>query len=98
MLHLPLLRKGEPYRSLDVARVAHHRTRELFVEVSQANVGLVRRDLLDQETGRAALAKFSCAELLEMCARAAEIFATAELPLGDATQGPDDYVRQVSAT
>jgi hypothetical protein len=97
-LHLPLLRKGEPYRSLDVARVAHHQTRELFVEVSQANGGLIRRDLLDQQSSRAALAKFSCAELLEMCARAAEIFANDELLLGDVVQGPEDYVRQVSAT
>lgn len=98
MLHLPLLRRGEPYKSLDVARVAHHRTRELFVEVSQANVGLIRRDLLDQENNRKALSKFSCAELLEMCARAAEHFAADALPLGDERQTPDDYVRQVSAT
>ena len=28
---------GRPYRSLDVARVPHYRTREPFVEVSQAN-------------------------------------------------------------
>src|ERR1044071_10380440 len=98
MLHLPLLRKGEPYRSLDVARVAHHQTRELFVEVSQANTGLIRRDLLDQETGRRALRKFSCAELLEICARAARSFGEDELPLGDESQTPEDYVRQVSAT
>ncbi|HWT04049.1 MAG TPA: aldehyde dehydrogenase family protein [Pyrinomonadaceae bacterium] len=98
MLHLPLLRRGEPYKSLDVVRVAHHRTRELFVEVSQANVGLIRRDLLDQETGRRALAKFSCAELLEICARAAGHFSEDELPLGDERQTPSDYVRQVSAT
>jgi hypothetical protein len=98
MLHLPLLRKGEPYVSLDVQRVPHHRTRELFVEVSQANVGLIRRDLLEQETGRRALAKFSCAELLEICQRAAEHFAGDALPLGDDMQTPDDYVRQVSAT
>lgn len=98
MLHLPLLRKGEPYRSLDVARVAHHRTRELFVEVSQANNGLIRRDLLDQETGRRALAEFSCAELVLMCARAAVHFTDDELPLGDEMQTPADYVRQVSGT
>ncbi len=55
MLHIPLLRKGEPYQSLDVARIPHHRTRELFVEVSQANVGLIRRDLRDQATARAKL-------------------------------------------
>jgi hypothetical protein len=98
MLHLPLLRKGEPYRSLDVVRVAHHREREVFVEISQANGGLLRRDLLDQETGRRALSKFACAELVGMCARAAEHFADDELPLGDEVQTPADYVRQVSAT
>lgn len=97
-VHLPILRKGEPYKSLDVARVPHHRTRELFVEISQANSGLIRRDLLNQETGRKALSKFSSAELLAMCARAAEHFAADTLPLGDELQAPDDYVRQVSAT
>ncbi|HEX8145446.1 MAG TPA: aldehyde dehydrogenase family protein [Pyrinomonadaceae bacterium] len=81
-----------------MARVRHHRTGEVFVEVSQANSGLIRRDLLDQETARAALSKFSCAELLAICARAAEYFALEELPLGDETQTPEDYVRQVSAT
>ncbi|HVF55885.1 MAG TPA: aldehyde dehydrogenase family protein [Pyrinomonadaceae bacterium] len=98
MLHIPLLRKGRPYRSLDVSRVAHHATRELFVEVSQANAGLVRRDLLDQEAGREALARFSSAELLEICARGAEHFMDGALPLGESEQTPGDYVRQVSAT
>ena len=98
MLHIPLLRKGEPYRSLEVARAAHYRTREPFVEISQANAGLVRRDLLGQSEARAALAKFSGEELLEICSRAAEHFVGGELPLGDSAQGPEDYVRQVSAT
>jgi acyl-CoA reductase-like NAD-dependent aldehyde dehydrogenase len=98
MLHIPLLRKGEPYKSLDVARTAHHRTREPFVEISQANVGLIRRDLLDQQSSRDALAAFSSADLLEMCSRAAEHFASDTLALGDDLQSPVDYVRQVSAT
>lgn len=98
MLHIPLLRKGEPYKSLDVARVPHHRTREPFVEISQANAGLIRRDLLDQAGGHAQLSRFSTAELVDMCARAAEHFLNDELPLGDESQTPEDYVRQVSAT
>ena len=98
MLHIPILRKGVPYKSLDVARAIHHRTREPFVEISQANVGLIRRDLLDQETSLAALRRFSCAELLEICARAALHFADDTLPLGEEAQTPEDYVRQVSAT
>jgi acyl-CoA reductase-like NAD-dependent aldehyde dehydrogenase len=98
MLHIPILRKGQPYKSLEVARIPHHRTRELFVEVSQANTGLIRRDLLDQEKSRDALRQFSCAELLAICARAAEHFTEDGLPLGDETQMPDDYLQQVSAT
>ena len=98
MLHIPILRKGAPYKSLDVVRVAHHRTREPFVEISQANAGLIRRDLADEERARAALAAFSVAELIAMSVRAAEIFANDELPLGDESQTPEAYVEQVSAT
>ncbi|MGZ5436040.1 MAG: aldehyde dehydrogenase family protein [Pyrinomonadaceae bacterium] len=98
MLQIPILRKGEPYTSLDVVRVPHHRTREPFVEISQANAGLIRRDLLDQRSARAALTQFSTAELVEICARAADYFLNEVLPLDAMPQSPDDYVRQVSAT
>jgi acyl-CoA reductase-like NAD-dependent aldehyde dehydrogenase len=81
-----------------VARVPHHGTRETFAEVSQANVGLIRRDLLSQRAGREALARIPSAELLEVCARAAGHFVEDALPLGDAEQTPEEYVRQVSAT
>jgi acyl-CoA reductase-like NAD-dependent aldehyde dehydrogenase len=98
MLHVPILRKGVPYRSLDVVKTPHHRTRETFVELSQANVGLIRRDLLDQKTPREALAKFSTAELIDISRRAADIFSNETLPVGDASQTPDEYVTQLSAT
>ena len=80
MLHIPILRQGEPYRSLDVARVPHHQTRELFVEISQANSGLIRRDLRDQKTAREKLAAFSTAELIDICARAAGHFLNDRCP------------------
>src|ERR1044071_7810819 len=98
MLHIPILRKGEPYKSLDVAKVPHHRTRELFVEISQANVGLIRRALLGQKPARENLACFSTADLVEMCPVAAGYFADGTLPIGDQDQTPQDYVEQVSAT
>jgi hypothetical protein len=98
MLHIPILRHGDPYKSLDVARVPHHQTRELFVEVSQANAGLIRRDLARQEIGTAALSRFSTRELVQICTRGAEHFTNDSLPLGDATQTVEDYVRQLSAT
>ena len=98
MLHIPILRQGEPYKSLDVTRVPHHRTRETFVEVSYANAGLIRRDLSRQEIARAALSKFSTRDLVDICTRAAEHFTNDSLPLGDAEQSAEDYVEQVSAT
>jgi len=98
MIQIPILRKGKPYTSLDVARVPHHRTREPYVEISQANAGLIRRDLLDQTRGRAALAEFSTADLVNICTRAADHFLSDTLSLGSEPQSPDDYVRQVSAT
>jgi hypothetical protein len=66
-IHIPLLRRGRPYRSLDTVCTPHYRTGEPFVEISQANVGLIRRDLLDQEMARAILAGFTTEELFRMC-------------------------------
>ena len=98
MLHIPLLRRGRPYRSLDVVRVPHYRTRAPFVEISQANAGLIRRDLLDPSAARERLASYPAEQLLRICAGAGEYFLNSELPVGDQAQTPEDYVRQVSAT
>jgi len=100
MLHLPILRRGRPYHSVDVAPVPHFRTREPVVGLSQANAGLVRRDLRDEEQAamRAALAKFTTRQLVEISRRAADAFMTDTLPAGDAAQSPDDYIRQLAST
>jgi len=100
MLHLPILRAGRPYRSVQSIQVPHFRTKETFLELSEANSGLVRRDLLDegQEAMGASLDAFSTEQLVEICARTADAFMNATLPVGDEAQTPDDYVRQLSAT
>jgi hypothetical protein len=100
MLHLPLLRAGREYRSVQSIKVPHFRTKETFAELSEANPGLVRRDLLDekQEAMRAALDGFSTMELIEISARTADAFMNDTLPVGGEAQTPDDYVRQLSAT
>jgi acyl-CoA reductase-like NAD-dependent aldehyde dehydrogenase len=98
MLHLPLLRRGQPYRSLDTVVVHHHATGEPFVEVSQANVGLIRRDLLQQDEMRASLRRIPAARLVGMCRTASQIFLSDTLPVGDARQSPDDYLHQLNAT
>ena len=85
--------------SLEVTKVEHFATGEPVAEISQANPGIVARDL---RTGavraRDVLREVPCAELLAMINEAAELFSSAELPLGDGTQTPDDFVRQQSAT
>ena len=100
MLHLPILRQGVPYKSLDVVRVPHHRTREPFVEISQANPGLIRRDHRPERLAEArqALARLPFARLTAMCAEAAGYFLDDALPLGETEQSPADYVLQLSAT
>ncbi|MDX2040816.1 MAG: aldehyde dehydrogenase family protein [Acidobacteriota bacterium] len=98
MLHIPILRKGNSYKSVDVSRVPHFRTRETFVEVSLANAGLIRRDLRDLDSIQAMLAAFTTDRLIAMCRQAADYFMNDTLPVGDESQTPDDYVRQLSAT
>lgn len=98
MLHIPILRKGNPYKSIDIQRVPHFKTRQTFVEVSQANAGLIRRDLLDLDVAQATLAAFTTEQLIAMCRQAADYFMKDTLPVGDESQTPDDYVRQLSAT
>ena len=98
MIQLPLLRAGTPYTSLDQIDVPHIATGEPLARVSQANRGLIARDLDAMEKNRAELKVLSVAELLRICKDAAEFFSSAELPLGEDTQSPDDYIDQVSAT
>ena len=97
-MHLPLLRAGQPYTSLDRLAVTHIATGQALAQVSQANRGLIARDLAAQERNHQALQALTVAELVAISQRAADLFLHAELPLGDGTQTPDDYVAQVSAT
>ena len=98
MIHFPVLRWGEPYRSLEVDQVVHFATGEPVAEVSQANAGLVARDMRHAQRAREVLREISNTELLKMIKEAAELFTSSPLPLGDDTQTPDEFVRQQSAT
>ena len=93
MIHFPILRLGEPYRSREVNSMPHFVTGEPAAEVSQANGGLVARDLRKAEQARDALQEIPCAELIRMVQRAGELFQSADLPVGDALQSPEDFVR-----
>jgi hypothetical protein len=101
MLHLPILRWGVPYRSVGQVVTPHFRTRQPFVSMSQANVGLIKRDLLKQAEARALLLKIPVADLVKMANQAAGHFLNDTLPLdpeSGSTQSPQEYIEQVSAT
>ncbi len=98
MIHVPILRWGEPYKSLEVDTVVHFDTGEEIAEVSQSGSGLIRRDMRKAQQARDALREIPCRELVGMIQKAADLFMTAELPLGEHTQTPEEFVRQQSAT
>ena len=52
MIHIPVLRWGEPYKSLEVDKVVHFATGEVLAEVSRANGGLVERDMRHAQRAR----------------------------------------------
>lgn len=98
--HIPALRRGRPYESLDKAVVLDYRSGTPLAEVSQVNAGIVRKDLAGIAQGRAALKKLSAAELIYVCARAGELFLNGTLPLGDKGPGQSaaQYIETLSAT
>lgn len=98
MIHIPILRAGRSYRSLKTVVVPHIKTGKPLVEVSQANRGLIAKDLLDLPHHKQTLSQHSIADLIAMCKDAARLFTTADLPLDGGMQSPDDYIKQVSGT
>src|SRR5262249_31179498 len=98
MLHIPVSRWGEPYKSLDIDKVVHFATGEVLAEVSRANGGLVERDMRFAKRARDLLREIPIKELLGMVRKAADLYTKAELPLGTGTQTPDQFVRMQSAT
>jgi acyl-CoA reductase-like NAD-dependent aldehyde dehydrogenase len=98
--HLPALRRGKPYASLDQLPVNNCRTGEPLAKLSQVNAGVIRKDLARISDARSALKELSCDRLLEICQQASGLFLNETLPLGDQghTQTPQQYVETLSAT
>src|SRR5271166_3030062 len=98
MIHIPVLRWGEPYKSLEVDKVVHFATGEVLAEVSRANAALVERDMRHAKRARDVLREIPIADLLQMMKKAGDLYAKAELPIGDGTQTPEQFARMQSAT
>ena len=98
MLHLPILRWGEPYTSLEVDEVAHFASGEPIARVGRANAGLIERDMRKSQRARSLLTQIPIDELITRAGHAGELYMTGTLPMGDGTQSPDEFVRAQSAS
>ncbi|MBI4326925.1 MAG: aldehyde dehydrogenase [Chloroflexi bacterium] len=98
MVNIPILRWGQPYTSLELDQVVHFITGETLAKVSQANPGLLGRDMRKASRARDVLREIPCRQLVELMKKAADLYKDATLPLGDGTQSPDDFARQQSAS
>ncbi|HEY3856993.1 MAG TPA: aldehyde dehydrogenase family protein [Verrucomicrobiae bacterium] len=91
--HIPAIRRGKPYESLDKANIVDCRTGQTVATVSQVNGGIIRKDLGRIGESRAALKKFTVAQLIKICAEAGRQFLE-----GTLLQSPREYIETLSAT
>src|SRR5438270_10657455 len=98
MLNMPILRWGRPYTSLEQEDVIHFVTGETLARVSQANTGLLGGDMRHAQRAREILADIPIPELIAMMKKAADLYLSATLPIGDGEQSPDDFARHQSAS
>ena len=98
MSNLPILRWGQPYTSLEQTPVIHFDTGETLAHVSQANPGLLGRDIRHARRAREVLTEIPVKELIAMMSKGADLFLNATLPMGDGEQSPDDFAFQQSAS
>jgi acyl-CoA reductase-like NAD-dependent aldehyde dehydrogenase len=98
--HIPVLRLGRSYESLEKIEVKDHRTGEVKALVSSVNGGIVKRDLAKIGSARAALKKFTVKELIALSAKAGDLFHNGTLPFGDKghTQSAQEYIETLSGT
>ena len=98
MLNLPILRWGKPYTSLEQDTVVHFITGEALAKVSLTNTGIIGRDMRQAHKAREILTSIPISELIGLMKKAADLYLSANLPMGDGAQSPDDFARQQSAS
>ena len=98
MIHLPVLRWGQPYKSLEVNEVVHFSTGEPIAKVDRANGGLIQRDMRKAQQARDALTRIPIDELIAKAGRAGELYMNGTLPMGDGTQTAAEFAHAQSAS
>ena len=83
---------------MDVDEVVHFSTGEPIAKVSRATGGMIQRDMRKAPRARAALREIPIDELIARAGKAGELYMDAELPMGDGSQTPDQFVRAQSAS
>jgi acyl-CoA reductase-like NAD-dependent aldehyde dehydrogenase len=94
---IPALRAGRAYESADAVEIRDVRTGIPLARAGTVNAGLIRRDLAKLDQAARALRAMGAAEIMRRMVHAADLFATASLPLGERAQSIDEYVRCLSA-
>src|SRR5438093_9803458 len=98
MVKIPVLRWGQPYESMDLDKVVHFVSGETLAQVSQANPGLLAKDMKRAHRARDVLREIPCRELVQIMKKAGDLYRDATLPMGDGEQSPADFARQQSAS
>src|SRR3954470_17745861 len=98
MFSIPVIRWGEPYTSMETTEAVHFATGEPVATMSLANGGMVKRDLRKAAQAREKLREIPISELLKMMTKAGELYLNADLPLGEGSQSPQQFVKQQSAS
>src|SRR4026207_2027422 len=98
MIKIPVLRWGQPYTSLEEDTVAHFISGEPLAKVSQANPGLMTKDVRQLQRARDVLREIPCRDLIQMMKKDGDLYRDGPLPMGDGQQSPDDFARQQSAS
>lgn len=98
--HIPALRAGVEYESLDQNELTGIGSDQVLARISQCNAGMIKRDLSRQDFAAKKLRTLSSDQLLKICKHAGQLFLNAELPLNSAgdTQTADQYIATLSQT
>jgi len=98
VITLSPLRWGKPYKSLEFQDVIHFETGESIAKIGQVTGGMVQMDMRKADNARVALRRIPTDELLKRIGKAADLFESGTLPVGDGQQSVDDFVLQQSAS
>src|SRR4051794_38681589 len=97
MLHLPILRWGQPYESLEKDEVVHFSTGDPIATVSRANGGLIQRDARKAHRAREVLREIPIDDLIARAATAGGLYTGATPPIGDGTPAPQEVISAPAA-